>query len=446
MAETLEQIYFNTAVGATELDDGEHTIVTTDANTSYVIKDVMVKDNSLLTSNTYLELNGFNVGELTGNSGGSLIIPPNSTLKIKTTDYPFAFAERKIIAGNGSDNKLGVQYGYRLNGTSTNSIEVGGVSYNTSVSSYNYIDDAMYTKNPSTGVEYIHYSWSDSNSQQGVKYARVDLAGTGTNRNENYRPFGFSEESYYGRKAWVLDSGYMRYLDVDTDPTTATYVTPSVTLIPGKLKTNNYSPQPTSSYPRAIVSQGYYWYVPSNAYSNSLHAVNLFTGGFFRFNFTSTWNTGNSYQFSVGYNPSTDKFTVYRMTGTTTVLWDDLPLTRTQLDTVDNNVENQYNVTDYGTISLGFAAGSSYAGLALGNDELGNLVYTGSNAVLYVVNKQGSVLEEMSSLIIGTTTLTPSSNNIFTMRSRRVPAAEAASLGLTGPSFGMQILGVKSTV
>ena len=61
MADTLESIYLNTALGATEMDDGEHTILTTNSTTRYVIKDMYVNGTSSLTG-TYLELNGFNVG------------------------------------------------------------------------------------------------------------------------------------------------------------------------------------------------------------------------------------------------------------------------------------------------------------------------------------------------------------------------------------------------
>ena len=96
MADTLESVYLNTAIGSTQLDDGEETILTTNSTTRYVIKDMYVSDTSNLTG-TYLELNGFNVGSLTSNATGSLIIPPNSTLKIKTTDYPFSLL--KILHG-----------------------------------------------------------------------------------------------------------------------------------------------------------------------------------------------------------------------------------------------------------------------------------------------------------------------------------------------------------
>ena len=80
MADTFTQIYSNTALGPTQMDDGEETILTTNATTSYVVKDMNVQNTSAL-SGTYLELNGFNVGSVKDNATGSLVIPPNSTCK-----------------------------------------------------------------------------------------------------------------------------------------------------------------------------------------------------------------------------------------------------------------------------------------------------------------------------------------------------------------------------
>ena len=97
MADTLDQIFMNTSLGATELTDGEHTLVTTDANTSYVIKDMNLSNASILASDSHLELNGFNVSSATANATGSLIIPPSSTLKLKTgSTYPFQFLQDTI--------------------------------------------------------------------------------------------------------------------------------------------------------------------------------------------------------------------------------------------------------------------------------------------------------------------------------------------------------------
>ena len=61
MADTLESIVSLSNLGSTQLNDGEHTILTTNANTRFVVKDMYVKGTNNLT-NTHLELNGINVG------------------------------------------------------------------------------------------------------------------------------------------------------------------------------------------------------------------------------------------------------------------------------------------------------------------------------------------------------------------------------------------------
>ena len=105
MADTLKQIYSATALGGTELDDGEHTLLTTNSTTSFVIKDMLVNGSSSL-KNTFLAINDFNTSDVTANATGSLIVPPSSTLKIKTTDYPFSFIEQKDMMGTSNNNTV----------------------------------------------------------------------------------------------------------------------------------------------------------------------------------------------------------------------------------------------------------------------------------------------------------------------------------------------------
>jgi len=89
MADTLAEIV-NTTVTAANLEDGEHTLLTTDANTAHVIKDVFVETS---LTNLDLELNGFNVADVTKTNSGSLIVPPSSTLKATSTDFPLDYVD-----------------------------------------------------------------------------------------------------------------------------------------------------------------------------------------------------------------------------------------------------------------------------------------------------------------------------------------------------------------
>lgn len=445
MAETLEQIYFNTALGATELNDGEHTIVTTDANTSYVIKDVMVKDNENLSANTYLELNGFNIGNLTGNSSGSLIVPPNSTLKIKTTDYPFSFVENKYFLKNTAGG-IAVKYDYTVANGETSVYSFGGISGGANPPSSTSMVDAMYTASAGDGNPYIHYTSSDGNSSQGLHYARTDTTGTGTLNTQSYKACLISESSYYGRKVWNNDNGAMTYKDVVASPTnTGSFVNPGN--IAGGAKTNSYSPYPSSSYPRGFFGHGFYFYIPNSAYSSAIQAINVNTGSFFRFNLSSANSLTSAYTgFSVSHNIFNDTLTIYRVYGSTSMYYDTIPVTKTVLDAVSNNSENNYTCSPSGTITLAASVDTSSYGV-YGGDKYGNFVYKTAGHILRTINTAGSTVDEQSSLSLNGSTLTADSAGYpFTKRSRVLSTAEVATLGLSSPTLGVQILGVKSVV
>ena len=194
MADTLESVYLNTAIGSTQLDDGEETILTTNSTTRYVIKDMYVKDSVDLT-NTHLELNGFNVGGITSNATGSLIIPPNSTLKIKTTDYPFSFFKSREWAVTSSD------FGYKETITNQNGSIQGTpfeYYYSGALGYYHDITDVMKTRQNNTTTDFLHYTTNDNNSQQSYYYINTSTNSSSQNNFVNYSPFGLYNGKAYG--------------------------------------------------------------------------------------------------------------------------------------------------------------------------------------------------------------------------------------------------------
>ena len=192
MADTLESIFLNTSLGATELDDGEHTLLTTDANTSFVIKDMHVNGTSTLT-NTHLELNGFNVSGITSNATGSLIIPPSSTLKLKTTDYPFNFFEVFRWHGNGSDGAFNLHYEDTKGTIYGSQINYYGQNFSQSSN----ITDVYWMGNDTNGNPYAFYTTNDGNSSQTLKYWRVDTDSHANVHSTSYDPFGIYEKKGY---------------------------------------------------------------------------------------------------------------------------------------------------------------------------------------------------------------------------------------------------------
>ena len=102
MADTLSEIYRDTLSESDFDSNGEATIVTTDSSTSHVIKGVqVVEGNSDIPVAGNIDVNGFNVGALTGNSSGTEIIAPSSTVKVKTSAFPLVYEDTSFFVQDG---------------------------------------------------------------------------------------------------------------------------------------------------------------------------------------------------------------------------------------------------------------------------------------------------------------------------------------------------------
>ena len=94
MADTLEEIYKATLTESSFNASGEATVLTTDANTRYAIKDVQVKQESTsLNVDADLLVNDMPVANVTTSVTGSEIIGPSSTVKLKTSTYPLNYED-----------------------------------------------------------------------------------------------------------------------------------------------------------------------------------------------------------------------------------------------------------------------------------------------------------------------------------------------------------------
>ena len=97
MADQFCRIVNTTMCDMTLGSDGTQSLVTTDANTSYVIRDVFKEDSSTKPNLTFkgdLVMDGVTVHSgLSTGADGSLIVPPSSTLCYKDTsgNYPLSF-------------------------------------------------------------------------------------------------------------------------------------------------------------------------------------------------------------------------------------------------------------------------------------------------------------------------------------------------------------------
>ena len=94
MADTLAEIYRNTLTDSSFDSNGEATIVTTNSSTSHVIKSIQAEDTDAnIKLAATLIINDFDIIALTGNSTGTEIIAPSSTVKVKTSAVPFSYQD-----------------------------------------------------------------------------------------------------------------------------------------------------------------------------------------------------------------------------------------------------------------------------------------------------------------------------------------------------------------
>jgi hypothetical protein len=94
MADTLEEIYEGTLQESDFNSSGEATIVTTNTTTRHVIKDVNVKQGDAdIPIGGNLDINGYNIADLTRSSQGSAIMGTSNTLKVKTNDFPLTYED-----------------------------------------------------------------------------------------------------------------------------------------------------------------------------------------------------------------------------------------------------------------------------------------------------------------------------------------------------------------
>ena len=429
MADNFFEIYRNASLGATQMNDGQETILTTNSNTSYVIKDMYVNGTSNL-SGTYLELNGFNVGSINKNATGSLIIPPNSTLKIKTTDYPYSFQKKKVLGkdGNGrchyheeiyvtgdEDNKA-ITNGISSQGYFSNYASYAlkiNLNYDNSNNAHWYME-----AHDNNSVQYLgHLAQTNTGNASQLQYQNYIAIGTGYKRNGDFISYQNSGSTW-----WQLNMDHFPAYAPTSGPQVASGV--------------SYSP--TSSYPRHFYTNDLVFWRTSSGYIGQLRAINLNNGQQHHFYMNST--TGSGYNFiAISHDPRDDK--LYAWQGDSgIVLMSELPVTLTQMlagSTSGNSVRDvQHNpnpsLNTSSTVRSRMAAGPN-----------GGLQFSGSDNKLYFMDIDGNVTGGIDKTyeVNGNT----QQKDYLDMEYSTATVSEAAAAGISAPTFGIQLLGVKST-
>ncbi|WMM95855.1 hypothetical protein CRP113_gp38 [Roseobacter phage CRP-113] len=444
MADTFEEIYKSTSLGATQLDDGEETILTTNSSTRYVIKDMYVSGTSNL-ANTYLELNGVRVSGIQTNATGSLIIPPSSTLKIKTTDYPYRVYENLYWATESSQNDLGVYIDYEDANGSAVSVTGGNIDlYGTGISGSD-ITDVIYLSTTQNGNGYVYTTRSDGNSSHYIMaLPDTNLGSQGTyDSNGSYRPYGF-----YDGKVWQLNGSTLQYSDfVNTDSVTAQFTNFS----PNGLKTNVYNPYPSSSYPRVKCSNGWFWYCVSESYRLDIWGIKLYgsnSGAFVKLRHsTQHLMGGNQGQFTVSVDPVADQLITYRAASNSTYIRETFDNWSSTINTTNSSSITNYTSSSSNTLSIQHQLNSNFVRSTYSHLADGGFSFKNTSNELVKVSVDGTQTKVSGWLGTAGNSVSQlaSPNNGFNLKQEQLTSSQMTSLGISAPTFSLMLLGVKST-
>lgn len=439
MADTLVEIYNSTTLGPTQMDDGEETILTTNASTSYVVKDMNVQNTSSLTG-TYLELNGFNVGSVKSNATGSLVIPPNSTLKIKSTDYPFSFSAKEIYFMD-QNNKGFYKSTITTDGSSDDPITLveAGTSAANPMNAPTDTIAMRYVQPTGSANAFFHNACHDNNSVQKIRYNRFGASNQdGQNAYQNYSAVGFHDLAGGGYLGIISDGSNFRSLPLSTSPTTTTLTT-----------FGNYANSPTSSYPRGVVFGGYVWWIRSSSYLTTVYAMNITTGHALIMAGLSTENTAGSSNINLGVSldPTTDKFYIWRPDTNSTMQVIETNDTKAVLDAKTSDYNAPTTVVTARN-NLPVSINQTYmATSVLSPQPDGTIKYQVAGAEYVCVDKNlnevGNRVAINNMTVNGISSLS-AQNKFYSETSRVATSAEAASVNLAAPTFGVQLLGIKN--
>ena len=473
----------DTTIGASQLDpDGEHTILTTNGSTSHVLKDVYVTSSKAdgSTKTGYLELNGENIGDVSGSGGlklsGNLIMPENSTLKYKTSDYPFSY---NMTWTAMSDNQ-GYLYWFKYiedpsNGDILNETYIasrqssnarwGTKTNNSGMSYWSDCYDIMYADG--TGSYDFYWISSDSNSVQ--TYNRTGTHGSYTSTShllyQNYKSYGVHDDimrqhwssssiannDSFAGGLWNMDGSTMMHHLLSIYPTS--YGGSSYGWSGTWPNSNGHSPSPTSSYPRGQCEKELYMYVPSNSYPYNIYAKSLRTGQFFNFQFPNSYamNIPDG-DFQISVDEATNTLYFYRWYNATSIIQD-----KFTGDTFTNILNNGYVVNsrkDWAAsnftqqlIQLPVGINTSYGLPAkqFGNTTGGGFRYYGNDGKMHTYDKDGNKLYDTGVPTYWQTTLNPSTPRLWKTRSRPTTASEMTQSSLSTPTVKITVTGITST-
>ena len=339
MAEAFKKFY-DTTLTKTNLNDGEETLIS--GGNNKVIKQISITSPDQKLSNTYLELDGKNIANISLGKGGTynleghLIVPSSSTLKLKTSDWPIVAQKVVGICYDGSR----LRYYYYIekdDGTAHDISHLSGSlqtalqsEFETEHTSLSYASDMidLYFMYTTSGGENIYWHGHDNNSVQTYYVSAARSPGNTTTSSinnqqltyNNYRAFGLLD----WRRNWLSNTNGsvtdQRMVEMRSngqfighrpfyDPSSFTIYGLSYPTYWNQ-STGHPSPYPTSSYPRGHAYHGMYWYIPSNSNPQELYMKNMMNGAFYKFNFDASISYADG-DFIISVDHSADEWYLY---------------------------------------------------------------------------------------------------------------------------------------
>lgn len=482
MAQSIGNL-FSATLGQTELEsDNEHTLITTGSGETKVIKEVYLdnSNNVPLSSGagTYLELNGHKVKDVDGKGlTGELIVPPNSTLKLKNHSYPVIFQyQRTWFMGDGN----GRLYLKRTINNTLTGEELATISEmksnSNSVTDYNNIIEVQtrYTTfaMSTAAVNHLWYNGHDNNSVQTLYSIGIDTKNTvGSQQHlyENYKAFGFTPDRWINSSnmwdsLWMkIDNGYhyTRSITGNSAASNGVIGTQQQQTASSFGTTAGYIQQnPTSSYPRGLyvirdsdtttgTGMWMFW-IPSNGYSTDIYAYTLDLKQNFRFTMPNSWVGSGYADFCVSIDVSNDRLIFWRYVSANQVLrheckvpWSSItynsqPISRTS--------PLHYQATDFEAESITLPSNvcvQSMASCQFSNRMDGGFAYKATDGYLYHLDGDGKHLFTVDSFLSDADGALATANNPapWAFRSQVAPSFLLSTYGVTQPTFTLSLNG-----
>ena len=430
MADSLVEIV-NTTLTATELPNSstEHTLLTTDANTSYVIKDVQI-NTGISDLNLDATINNFNLGSWAETLTGSEIMDVSSNIKVTSSSFPIDL--NHVGYGLFNDTPTNVTKGGQL-GVANNVVAKDNME-TFSITSYYATSGANYRNGFISSGNNVYQIYMDNNSTQEVLgwLNGATAANFQPSLKTNYVPVVLAAEQdaiYFCGTALQLKK---LTLSTGVESTIASNVFLS-----------------TSSYTRSDYCNGWLWYMRSSSYTTDVIAVRVSDGKYINFQSLSIVTYGAGMKLAVSYDQTSDKFYVYRTNNSTdgTIIQSICPITKTAMDAITANTTNNTawtNANSAGAQTTFLLSGDYFGATMAGHPTVGDKFYASQRTnsisthdLVVCTFSTGSYIKVLN----GEANTGPIINS-FTPT-----AAQIDDFGYAGPpsAIDVRITGVKST-